>query len=202
MDGVDVAVGPVLDEEGALVSGGELGAGAEGNAGGGAHSGVDDGAEGVGVVVGPLAGAVAPAVLAAAGDEVDADGSVPGGSGVPLHVGVVVEELAVGVEVDVVGVAESGGDDFPGFAVGVGARDPAAWGHDVGVVAAAVGVAGEEVVFGVVAEGGGGGEAVGVGEVREVSGDDVDLAVGSDAEAVGAVLAARGTLAVAAFEGE
>ena len=127
--GVEFSVGPVGDEEGFLIPGGKLRTGSKDNSGGRAGSDVGDGPEAVAVIVRPLHGAIAPAEFGTTDDVVDAGRAVPGSVEVPLHVGVVGEEFAVTVKIDVVLVAESGGDDFPGLAVGVGLADPAAGGE-------------------------------------------------------------------------
>src|SRR5439155_21344563 len=115
-----------------------------------ADADVHDGAHGVGVVVGPLAGAVAPAELGRADAVVDADRPVPRHAPVVFHVGVEAEQFAVGVEGDVVGVAESSEHQLPLLAVGIGAEDVAAGCHLAGGVAAGVGQAGKQEVFAVV----------------------------------------------------
>ena len=51
--------------------------------------------------------------------------AIPRQAHVPLHVAVVGEKLAVGVEVEVVSVAETGGEQLPLFAIGIGAQDVA-----------------------------------------------------------------------------
>jgi len=81
---------------------------------------VHDRAERVGVVVGPFRRALAEAELRARDDVQDARVAIPRQAHVPLHVAVVGEKLAVGVEVEVVGVAETGGEKLPFFAVGIG----------------------------------------------------------------------------------
>ena len=78
---------------------------AEADAGRRAGADVDDRRQAVGVVGRPLAGAVAPAELAAAGRQADARRPVPRRVDVPLHVGVVGEQVAVAVEGGVVLVA-------------------------------------------------------------------------------------------------
>ena len=146
MDGVELAERPVGDEEGILVLRRELRAVAEDHAGGRSGADVDDRAERVAVVIGPLGGAVAPAELRPADGVVHARGAIPRRVHVPLHVGVVGEDLPVAVEVDVVLVPEAGGDDLPLFPILVRPRDPAARGVDALHEALPVD-AGEELVL-------------------------------------------------------
>ena len=188
MDGVEGAVGPVGGEEGVLILGGEFCPGAENSARGRAGSDVQGRGQAVGVVVGPATGTGAPTVVGAVDDVIDAVRNIPRGALVPLHVGVVGEEFAVLIEGEVELIAEAEGEEFHGFAFGIGAADVAAGGEFVFGVAAGVPHAREEVVL-VPTDGAGffhaGGE-VGVVAVGEING----LAVGREGEGVGAVFAA------------
>lgn len=189
VDGIHGAVGPVVDEEGALVFRGELGAGAEGDAGGAAEADVDDGGEAVGVVAGPLAGAAAPAELGAAGAVVHAGGAIPGGADVPLHVGVVAEELALGAEGDVELVAEAGAEELEVFAIGIHGADVAAGGEAAAGVAVGIPEAGQELILTPLPTGGAGGIEI-LGEVGVVAAVEEDAcAIGADGHGVEAVLA-------------
>ena len=189
MEGVERAIGPVGGEEGALVFGGEFGAGAEDGARGRAGADVDHGGKAVGVVSGPATGAAAPTVIAGVDDVVDARGNVPRRTLVPFHVGVVGEEFAVLVEGDVELVAETESEELDGFALRVHAADVAAGGVFAFGVAASVPHAREEMIF-IPADGAGfvqvGGK-IGVIAVGEVDG----LAVGREREGVRAVLTAK-----------
>jgi hypothetical protein len=96
VDGPHGAVGPIVDVDGVLVFRGEFRAGASDDAGGAAGADVERGGQRVGVVVRPFAAAAAPAVVGTADAVIHAGGAIPGAADVPLHVGVVGEELAVG----------------------------------------------------------------------------------------------------------
>ena len=147
MQGVDRAEGPVAEIKGLLILRRELRAVAERHADGRAGADVDHGRQAVDVIRRPLAGAAPPAELAAAGRMDRAGRAIPGHAHVPFHVRVIGEQLAVGVEGDVVAVAIAAADDFPGLAVGVGAGDPAAGGEDAAGVAVGVPLARQELVF-------------------------------------------------------
>ena len=123
VDRVHRAERPVADEEGLLIFGGELRAVAEGGADRRAGADVDERREAVGQRRRPLAGTGTPAELAATRGMVDARRPIPRRPEIPLHVGVVDEHLAVGVEGEVVGIAVAAGPDFPLLAIGIGADD-------------------------------------------------------------------------------
>ena len=69
---------------------------------------------------------------------VDAGRSIPGHPEVPLHVGVVGKEFAVGIEAEVVRVAVAGTPEFPLLAVGVRADDVASRGQFAGGMTVAI----------------------------------------------------------------
>ena len=112
---------------------------------------VERGRQAVRIPVRPLGGAFAKAVIARADDVVDANGSIPGRAPVPFHVAVEAKQFAVRTEIDVVGIAETGGEQLNVLAIGIQARDETsgrffsgaksvpilhAWQHDViGVIA-------------------------------------------------------------------
>ena len=73
-----------------------------------------------------------------------AGGTVPGHTHVPLHVRVISEQVALGVEGEVIAVAVANANDFPGLAVRVCPRDPAARGENAAGVAVGVPLAGQE----------------------------------------------------------
>ena len=187
-DGDDAAVGPVADEEGVVVVVGELGAVAEEDGGGGGEADVDDAGEGVGVVSGPATGAAPPAIVGSGDDLEDAGGHVPGGADVALHVGVEGEEVAVLVEGDVEGIAEAGGDELDVGAVWLHGEDVAGGEFDVAIEHGFVPGVGEELVVGVVFEGGVGGEVFGEEDVVAVG--DPESAVGAEFEVIAAVAGA------------
>jgi len=148
MDGIHCAVGPVVEVEGALIFGGELGSGADGNSGGAAGADVGGRGGAVGIVVGPLAGTRAPAGFEPADHVVDAGGAIPGRAEVPLHVGIEGEEFAVLVEGGIEFIAEAGADHFDLPGIGIGLEDEAAGGETTFGVAVGIPHAGEEVVLG------------------------------------------------------
>ena len=120
---VELAVAPVADVQGLAVLRREARGVAERDARRRAGADVDHRRQAVDRIGGPLAGAVAVAELGPAGDVHDPRGPVPGRIHVPLHVGVVREQLAVAVERDVERVAEPDRDQVPGRAVGADAAD-------------------------------------------------------------------------------
>ncbi len=124
MDGVDRAEGPIQQVDRPLVFGGKPGAPAKLDPHRGTGSDVDDLRQTVNVIGGPLAGAAAPTEIAAAGGVDQPSGAVPGHPHVPLHVGVVSEDLTVGVEIKVVRVAIADADDFPPLGVRVCPGNP------------------------------------------------------------------------------
>src|SRR5690242_3645203 len=75
-----------------------------------ADADIDNRRETVGVIFRPLRAALAKSVVAAADDVHDPDRPVPRHAPIPFHVAVEAEQFAVGVERDVVGVAEAGGE--------------------------------------------------------------------------------------------
>ena len=118
---------------------------------------------------------------------VDAGGAIPRGVEVPLHVGVVSEHFTVGIEVDVVLVAEAGGDNFPLFSFGIGFANPSAGSFRTFHEAAAVN-AWHERVFAPAFR-----DPTGVvfRQLGLVAADDVEgFAIGAGDDGVGAVLAA------------
>ena len=129
MDRVHRAERPVAGEQRLLVLLRKRRAVAEGNADRRPGADVDERRQAVGKRGRPLAAAAPPAQVAAAGRMVDPRGAVPGSAEIPLHVGVVQEEFAVGIEGHVVGVAIPGRPDFPRPAVGIGARHVTAGGE-------------------------------------------------------------------------
>ena len=189
IDGEDAAISPVHDVERVFVSIWEVALRAELHARRRAAADVHDRAERVGVVVGPFRRALAEAELRARDDVQDARVAIPRQAHVPLHVAVVGEKLAVGVEVEVVSVAETGGEQLPLFAIGIGAQDVAVGrlelvekgGHRVFDP-------GEQVVLGEVPVGRFRGEAL--DGWRGVAVGDVEHFVRADDHAVRAVLAA------------
>ena len=187
VDGIHGAVGPVHDVERILVFGGEFRAIAELDASGAAGADVEHGRHAVRVVGGEFSGTIPEAEVRPGNGVTDAGGAVPRQSDVPFHIAVVTEKLSVLVEGDVVGVAEAHADEFPGFAVEVGFGDPAGGGHDVRVVSAGIGHAGDELVFSPDFGHAGG---FGVGDFGEVPGHDVEaFAIRSQHNGVWAVLA-------------
>src|SRR5262249_16665219 len=125
VESIQLAVAPVAQIERLPVLGRELRAIAERDARRRAGSNVGRRGQAVHRIRTPLAGAVAVAALRAAGDVKDAGGPIPGSVDVPLHVGVVGEELAIAIERDVERVAEADRDQLPSLAVRADAVDMA-----------------------------------------------------------------------------
>ena len=138
---------PVEGEEGVLIFRWEFRARAEDRSGGRAGADVDGGGQRIGIISRPAAGSGAPAVVAAADDVIDAGGHVPRRSHVPLHVGVVGEELAVRIEGRVILVAEAAGEELDVFPVGIGFADVSAGGEDALGVAVRIPHARREMVL-------------------------------------------------------
>src|SRR5207247_1613208 len=74
----------------------------------------------------PFAGAAPPAKFGAANDMVQPGRPVPWRIEVPLHVRVVSKQFPVPIERCVILIAKTDGDEFPGLALGIDPRDPAA----------------------------------------------------------------------------
>ena len=186
MDGADFAEAPVGEVERVLIFRRKLRAVAERDAGRRAGADVRHGAEAVDVIVRPFAVAVAEAELGAADDVVDARRPIPGRADVPLHVGVVGEQLADAVEGDVEMVAQAHRDQLPLLAVGSHARDVAL--RRVGVVHEAGRHARQQIVFAPVERHA---RRIHLRQRALVADHDIDrLAVGRQDERMQAVLAA------------
>src|SRR5436309_6313374 len=84
---------------------------------------VERGRQAVRIPVRPFGGAFAKTVIAAVDDVIDANGPIPRRAPVPFHVAVEAKPFAVWTEIDVVGVAETGGEQLNVLAVGIQARD-------------------------------------------------------------------------------
>src|SRR6185503_6807182 len=93
------------------------------HAGGRADADVHRGRQAVRVFLRPFRAALAKALVAAADDVINARWPVPRRAPVPFHVTVETEQLAVLVEIDVVGVALAAGEQFGVAAVPVEAHD-------------------------------------------------------------------------------
>lgn len=200
VEGEDAAEAPIEGEQGPLVALGEAGAGAEGDAGGGTQADIGDTWEGIGVISGPFAGAFTEPVIDAGEAMEDPVGPVPGEAPVAFHVAVEGEELAVGVEGDVVGIAEAGGEEFGFGAIWVHAEDEAARWLAAGSEPVPVVDGREGEVDAGIPEGRMGGE--GFGDVNEVAVDDVEVvAIGDDAMGSVFSLALPGEEGGAAVEG-
>ncbi len=187
VDGVERGVGPIARVEGALVRDGELRAGAHGGAGRAARADVDEGRLHVERREGVVTRAGAPAEFATRSAEVDAGRTIPRSAHVPLHVGVVGEDVAVRGDGAIIRIAEAGGHADPVLAVLVHARDPAADGLDAGGVAVGIFELLEEVVFVVTLRRRAG--LLVVGQLGVVASDHEDRAVAVEDELVRAVLA-------------
>ena len=184
---VERGEGPVTREERALIGGGELGASAHGGAGRAARTDVDE--RGLHVERGEsvVASTGAPAELAARGAEVDAGRTIPRGAHVPLHVGVVGEDIAVRGDRAIVRIAEASGHADPILAVLIHTGDPAADGLDAGGVAVGVFVFLQKVVFVVTLHRCA--DLLVVGQLGVVAADHEDRAVAVEDELVWAVFA-------------
>ena len=144
--GVQLAVAPVANEERLAVLGRELGAVAEGHASGRTQAHIEHRRHAVFPAHRELLGTGAPAEIRAALHEANANGPVPRGAGVPLHVGIEGEQVAFVVEVRVVSVAAAGGQQFPLLAFEIRLRRPGARGQDIAHETAAQ-QHGEKLVF-------------------------------------------------------
>ena len=190
VNGVHRAKGPVEDVKRLLVLGREPGAVAEGHPHGRARTGVDQLRQAVDIISRPFTRAAAPAEFASAGGVDNPRGPIPGGAEVPFHVGVVNEQLAVGAEVHVVGIAIAGADDFPVLTERIGLGDPAAGGHPSAGMSAGVPLPRQQQVFAPVFR-----QPAGVDfwQVGVIAADDVNrLAVGRKPQRVRPVFAAAG----------
>ena len=209
--GINRSVRPIQAEQRPLIFGWELCSVAELDADRRALAHINNGRQAIDPVGRPVAGAVAPAEFAAAGGVAHPSGPIPGQAHVGLHVGIVGEDFAVGVQRHVVGIAKADGQQFPLLAVGIGGGDPSAGGHHADAEAAGIPLAGEQQVFvpirhdpaaaagshvGVPLAGAGTAQPlrrIGVDvdrQGREVAGDQIQpLAVGRDPRGVWAVVA-------------
>ena len=129
---------PITGEERLLVLRRKRRPVAKRHAHGRAGADVDKRWQAVGIPRWPVGGTAAPAELAAARCMVDPRGAVPRHPEVPLHVGVVDKQFAIGVESHVVGVAVAGRPDIPLLPVAVGAHDVASRREDADGVAVGV----------------------------------------------------------------
>ena len=107
IDGQDPSLRPVADQEAVVILRRELVCLVESHSGGTSSPDVDGAREAVEVIRRPLARAVPPAELRADRAVIDAYRAIPGEADVPFHVAVEREELAIGVEGEVILVAES-----------------------------------------------------------------------------------------------
>src|SRR5260370_1446500 len=98
MYGDDPPIRPIQNVQRLPVLSGKTAFLTEFHAGRGAQSNVDDAAEAVSVMIGPAVRFLPPAIFAPRHDMHDAGGAIPGSAGIPLHVGVVREQLSVAIE--------------------------------------------------------------------------------------------------------
>ena len=187
MDRDQAAIRPVVNVERLLILRRELRAVAERHAGRAADPDDGDRRIAVGIVLGPLGAPLAEAAVAAAHRVEDADRAVPRSAPVPFHVAVEAEELAVGVERDVVGVALARGDELGILAVGIEPDDVAAGRLVIGAEAVSVLRAREDAVVGIVAMGRAREDVL--GHAGEVAVHAVELPVRAEHNAVRPVLA-------------
>ena len=123
---------------------------AELNAGRRADADVDVRGQAVGIPDRPFGRAFAKPVIATADDVVDANRPIPRRAPVPFHVAVEAKQLAVRTEIDVVGIAETGGKQLDVPAVGVHARHETAGRFFAGAKAVSVFHARQHNVIGVI----------------------------------------------------
>ena len=147
MNGVHRSEGPVADIQRLLVLRREPRAVPKLDTHGGARADVHQRGQAVEVVGGPLARPAPPAKLTAAGGVHHPRGAIPRRAEVPLHVGVVGEQLAIGVERHVVLVAIARRENLPRLPLGVGLGDPAPRGQDARGMTVRVPLPGEQQVF-------------------------------------------------------
>ena len=89
----------------------------------------------------PFAGAGAPAESSAAGDVVKTGGPIPRRAGVPFHIRIVGEQVAVDGKGEIVSIAETHGDGLPVFAILIESSDPSAGSANTAGMAAGLGQA-------------------------------------------------------------
>ena len=152
VNGEDSAIGPVEGVDGLLVFHGELGADAVAHAGRRTDADIEEAAEAIEVEGRPNAGARTPAELRRARAVVEANGTIPRHAPVPFHVAIEGEQLAIGIERDVVGVAETAEHQLPGLALRIGADDVAAGRQNSGRVAVAVPLSRQQEILAIVAQ--------------------------------------------------
>ena len=141
----------------------------------------------VGVVHRPLAGSIPPAKLRATRGEADAGGTIPRRVHVPLHVGIVGEEITQPVEGTVKLVAIPSADQRPRFSLGIDLVDAATGAQHARHEAVAIGQPGEQVIFAPQPRDARLGE---FGQLGLVAADDVErLAIGGGNDGVRAMFA-------------
>ena len=119
MHGNDSAVGPVENEERLAILFGEVALRPELRSRRRAEADIDDARQAVGEMVGPDASPLPPTVFASRHDVHHAGRPIPRCPGIPLHVGIVGEQLAIRIEVQSVGVPKSTREQLPRLPVGV-----------------------------------------------------------------------------------
>ena len=130
-----------------MISGRKLGAVAELDSDRRTGPDVDRCRQGIDTIGGPAAAAAARAQVGADGGVQNARRLIPGHAHVGLHVGVVREDFAIGIQGDVIGIAEADREDFPVFAIGIGGGDPTVRSQDAHGPAAGIPLARQEQIF-------------------------------------------------------
>ena len=124
--GEDASIGPVEDIECLLVIDGKTASGSKFHPGGRALADID---RGLGVVRmireiwWPASGHGSPTKVRPAAQVLDLRGAIPWSSHVEFRIGIISERLAIRVEVDAVGIAQSATEDFPVGSVRIHAND-------------------------------------------------------------------------------
>ncbi len=147
VDGVDVAIAPVADEQRILILLGEFGSVAETNPGWRSWSDIDRTAKRIGIVGRPLSGSVSPTELGSADHMIDSRRAIPRCSDIPFHIGVIGKQFAFAIERDVVLVPEPGCDQFHIARIRVDRKNESARSHPISIVPASIRHSTKQVIF-------------------------------------------------------
>ena len=77
----------------------------------------------------------------------DARRAIPGQAPVPFHIAIEREQLALGIEIEIVGIAKTGKHQLPFFTLGIGSQDVTAGSKDSHGVAARIPLAWQQQFF-------------------------------------------------------
>ena len=121
----------------------------------------------------------------------DSRGSIPGRSEIPLHIGIVSEQLAFGIESDIVLVAVSHTEDFPVLTAFIDVTDPTAGRENPSRVSVRIPATRQQMIFVPVARNAAAGDLF--GQLRMVaSSDEQRFAIRAECDGMRTMFAAAG----------